>query len=466
MSDVWTFGPFRFDPSTLELWRGEERIPLEPMPARILARLVERVGELVTREELLQLGWPRLPHVADPSLNTCVRQIRAALGDDPREPRFVETLRGRGYRFIAWVDAPATAGVAAAPSRSVRRFLPPRRGPLRWAALATAATALLSLATADARRDSVPPAVLTELTKARLVHDRYQDPGKALALVDTLLPEHAGVSGVHSLRSELLLFLGRHAEARRAADIALSLDPHDAIGLRTRSSLAMFGGRWNEAESALSRSLESGPEEAPTWVARAYLSTVRGRFDEADAAIRRALELDPLSPTVQGDVGILHMWAGRYDDAIASCREVITLSDELPAWAIECAFDALTLAGRTDEAVAWGGTLMVDARLVPADALPTGRGRADADVARALRAARLSVLRAQQAGGEPVSPYLLALAYARTGDVDGALEALDRASREPGFGVLSVGVDPRFRVLHADARFLALLSRFGLEVVG
>jgi DNA-binding winged helix-turn-helix (wHTH) protein/Flp pilus assembly protein TadD len=475
MSDVRTFGPFAFDPRTLELRRGEERIPLEPKPARVLARLLERAGELVTREELLELGWPRLPHVADASLNTCLRQIRDALGDDPRAPRFVETLRGRGYRFVARVDAPTAAGVPAVPSGSARPFPPPHRGTLRWAALAAAAGGLLALATADARRDFVPPAVHAELTKARLVHERYQDPQKALELVDALLPEHEGVPAVQTLRSELLLFLGRHTEAARAAETGLSLDPDDATGLRTRSSLAMFAGRWDEAEAALGRSLEGGPDEALTWVARAYLSTVRGRFDEADAAIRRALELDALSPTVQGDVGLLHLWAGRYDDAVASCREVISLSDELPAWAIECAFDALTLAGRTGEAVAWGGPLMVDARLVPADVLPAGRGRpgagtvrgnASSDAARALRAARLSVLRSRQAGGEPVSPYLLALACARTGDVDGALEALERPSREPGFGVLSAGVDPRFGALRTDARFLALLSRFGLEVVG
>jgi Flp pilus assembly protein TadD len=360
-----------------------------------------------------------------------------------------------------------------------------------------AAAALLALATADrvaewavhdpdARRDFVPPAVHAGLTKARLVHERYQDPQKALALVDALLPEHAGVPAIHTLRSELLLFLGRHNEAARAAETGLSLDPDDATGLRTRSSLAMFAGRWDEAEAALGRSLAGAPDEAPTWVARAYLSTVRGRFDEAAAAIRRALELDPLSPTVQGDVGLLHLWARRYDEAVASCQEVISLSGELPSWAIECAFDALTLAGRTEEAVAWGGPLMVDARLVPADALraargrsgagadarrgsassDAGRGRTSSDAARALRAARLSVLRVQQAGGEPVSPYLLALARARTGDVEGAIEALELASREPGFGVLSAGVDPRFGALRTDARFRALLSRLGLEVVG
>jgi DNA-binding winged helix-turn-helix (wHTH) protein/Flp pilus assembly protein TadD len=465
MSDVRVFGPYGFDPQTLELWRGGQRIPLEPMPARILARLLERPGELVTREELLVLGWPKLPRVADPSLNTCIRQIRYALGDDAREPRFVETLRGRGYRFIKRVGAAGAADAPAVPARH-RGWTARKRRRLKWAATGTAAAALLAIATVNANRNPVPLDVRADLIKARLVHERYQDPGKALKLVDALLPEHARIAAVHTLRSELLLFTGRHQEAGRAVDVGLSLDPLDATGLRTRASLAMFAGRWAEAETALVRSLEVDPDEAPTWVARAYLSTVRGRLDAADAAIRRALELDPLSPTVQGDVGILHLWAGRYDDAVASCREVIELSEELPAWAIECAVDALTLAGKEDEAVSWGGPLMVDARLVPAEWMSLEEARSGADPLRALRAARLSVLRAHQAGGKPVPPYTLALAFARTGDVDGALEALEQASREPGFGVLSAGVDPRFDALRRDARFLALLTRLGLEVVG
>jgi DNA-binding winged helix-turn-helix (wHTH) protein/TolB-like protein len=96
-----SFDRFDFDPRTLELRAEGAAIPLQQQPAKVLALLIARPGELVTRDELRQAIWGDDTFVDfNRSLNFCVSQIRAALGDDADEPRFVETLRGRGYRFI------------------------------------------------------------------------------------------------------------------------------------------------------------------------------------------------------------------------------------------------------------------------------------------------------------------------------------------------------------------------------
>lgn len=98
---VLTFGPYRLDHRTLELWRNEHRIPIRPQPCRALAVLASRAGELVTRDELAAALWPEGIHVRyDLGLNSCLKQIRAALGDTPADPRFIETLSRRGYRFL------------------------------------------------------------------------------------------------------------------------------------------------------------------------------------------------------------------------------------------------------------------------------------------------------------------------------------------------------------------------------
>ncbi len=459
MSDVRAFGPFRFDPLTLELFHQGVRVPLEPMPARILGRLLERAGEMVPRDELLQLGWPKLPEVADASLNTCVRQIRAALGDDAGDPRWVETLRGRGYRFKQQVRVAPSAGATVTPRNAGRRR------PLRIYAAVAAVVSLPVLVVGLRGRDGIDPDLRSALTKAEMVLDRYQDPRKALELVDTLVGPHPDVARVHTLRAELLLMLGRVDDAAGAVSLGLSMDPDDAVGLRVRSSLDMFAGRWAEAERALDGALRSDPDAAGSWVARAYLSTIRGRFDEAAEAIARALELDPLSPTVQGDVGQLHLWAGRYEEAARSCREVVALAPEPPAWAIECAFDALTLVGREDEALSWAVPLMVEARLLPA-AVEATEPAGGSETARSVRVARLRVIRGWAARGSTVPPYVMALACARAGENDAALDALERAGRSPGFGLLSAAVDPRFAALRSEPRFLTLVRRLGLEPVG
>jgi DNA-binding winged helix-turn-helix (wHTH) protein len=98
---VLTFGPYRLDHRSLELWRDADRIPIRPQPCRALAVLASRAGELVTREELAAALWPDGIHVRyDLGLNSCLKQIRAALGDTPAAPRWIETLSRRGYRFL------------------------------------------------------------------------------------------------------------------------------------------------------------------------------------------------------------------------------------------------------------------------------------------------------------------------------------------------------------------------------
>jgi DNA-binding winged helix-turn-helix (wHTH) protein/TolB-like protein len=101
------FADFEFDERSGELRRNGTATRLEPQPARVLAVLVERAGEVVTRAELQQRVWSGDTFVDfDRGLNYCVAQIREALGDSASEPRFIETLPRRGYRFIAPVHGP------------------------------------------------------------------------------------------------------------------------------------------------------------------------------------------------------------------------------------------------------------------------------------------------------------------------------------------------------------------------
>src|SRR6267142_2030774 len=98
------FADFEFDERAGELRRNGTATRLEPQPARVLALLVERAGDVVTRAELQQRVWSGDTFVDfDRGLNYCVAQIREALGDSASEPRFIETLPRRGYRFIASV---------------------------------------------------------------------------------------------------------------------------------------------------------------------------------------------------------------------------------------------------------------------------------------------------------------------------------------------------------------------------
>src|SRR5689334_355112 len=100
------FESFELDVRSRELRKGRERIRLQEQPFEILRLMLERPGDLVTREELRRRLWPDGTFVDfEHSLNAAVKRLRAALGDDADNPRFVETLPRRGYRFIGSLAA-------------------------------------------------------------------------------------------------------------------------------------------------------------------------------------------------------------------------------------------------------------------------------------------------------------------------------------------------------------------------
>lgn len=113
-SSMLRFADFEFDVRSGELRRGDAVTRLEPQPARVLALLVEHRGEVVTRTEIQNRVWSGDTFVDfEHGLNYCIARIRTALGDSASEPRFVETLPRRGYRFIAPVHTPPAARAQA-----------------------------------------------------------------------------------------------------------------------------------------------------------------------------------------------------------------------------------------------------------------------------------------------------------------------------------------------------------------
>lgn len=121
------FGPFELDRQNFELRRDGQPVKLDRTPLELLFFLVERRGTLVTREEAVDQIWGKGVFIeAETSLYTAVRKIRKALGDDTDEPRFIQTVSRKGYRFVASLDevdnsiAPAASGTAAAQQRRSR----------------------------------------------------------------------------------------------------------------------------------------------------------------------------------------------------------------------------------------------------------------------------------------------------------------------------------------------------------
>lgn len=109
------FGDFELDLSSGELTSGGDKIPLQDQPFQILKLLTERAGEVVTREEIRSRLWPDDTVVEfENAVNAAIKKLRIALGDSAENPRYVETLRRRGYRLMVPVDRPVAAGSSGA----------------------------------------------------------------------------------------------------------------------------------------------------------------------------------------------------------------------------------------------------------------------------------------------------------------------------------------------------------------
>ena len=107
-SGVISFGSFQLDPETGSLEKHGVRVRLPRQPARILKILAQRAGEVVTREELRDELWGSDTFVDfEHGLNAAINKLRQVLGDSAEKPRFIETLPGQGYRFVAAVRVEA-----------------------------------------------------------------------------------------------------------------------------------------------------------------------------------------------------------------------------------------------------------------------------------------------------------------------------------------------------------------------
>jgi TolB-like protein/DNA-binding winged helix-turn-helix (wHTH) protein/Tfp pilus assembly protein PilF len=102
---ICVFGSFRVDFETCEIHKHGIRLHVQAQPVRVLCFLIERRGQLITRQELQQKLWPGQPaEEVEDSLNSTVKKLREALGDDAGKPVYIETIPRRGYRFIAPVQ--------------------------------------------------------------------------------------------------------------------------------------------------------------------------------------------------------------------------------------------------------------------------------------------------------------------------------------------------------------------------
>jgi TolB-like protein/DNA-binding winged helix-turn-helix (wHTH) protein/Flp pilus assembly protein TadD len=232
------FGVFEADPRTGELTRQGKRLRLQEQPFRMLAMLLEKPGELVTREELRAKIWPQTIVDFDQGLNKAISKIRDALGDSAENPRFIETVARRGYRFLADVavvhDGRPDAVARESATRSTLGPLPPidagtssRTPPraLAWTLFGSGLALLVAILLAwefEMSRNS-PPRIrsLAVLPLENLSSDTSQD-YFADGMTDELITDLGQISALRVIsRTSVMTYKGVR---KPLAEIARELD--------------------------------------------------------------------------------------------------------------------------------------------------------------------------------------------------------------------------------------------------
>ena len=204
---VLRFGTFELELASGELRKGGALVKLQSQHFQLLALLAERAGQVVSREEIRQALWDNQTFVDfDRSINFCVNQIRGALDDDPQNPRYIETLPRKGYRFIA----PMIESGAGHEPGVILTPIPAKRW---WLLSAGALMALVSIALAatmgvSRQRVAKPIESLAVLPLENLSHDPEQD-YFADGMTDELITDLAKISALRVIsRTSVMQYKG------------------------------------------------------------------------------------------------------------------------------------------------------------------------------------------------------------------------------------------------------------------
>src|SRR5262245_33960637 len=289
------FGEFQLNPAAYELqWKGRT-VRLERLPMDLLMMLVERRGDLVTRAEIVDRLWGKDVFVdVETGIHTAIRKIRQALRDSAEAPAFIETVSGRGYRFVAPVEtvtsaggAPASAG-SAEPAAAAATIV----GGRRTVALMAGALGLVAIAAFAVWRTGAgrPP---TRVTLAVLPFENLGgDPERGyltdglteetIASLGQMDPERVGVIG----RQSMMVYKGNAAKSLAEIGRELGADYILESSLRAESGRFRITSKLIRARDQVQVWSESYDRE-PT--------SMLGLQHELSAAIARQIRLR-LSP--------------------------------------------------------------------------------------------------------------------------------------------------------------------------
>jgi DNA-binding winged helix-turn-helix (wHTH) protein/tetratricopeptide (TPR) repeat protein len=463
-SRILVFGPFELDGRSGDLRKHGLRIRLADQPRTVLALLIERQGEIVSREDIRQRLWPADTFVDfDAGLSSTVRKLREALGDSAEHPRFIETVPRRGYRFIATVSAPAPAAVAESAPLPVP--VTSRWQRTGW----TAAALLVALAAVMVLQIASRPRVNAEANEAFLkgvaAMGRENVAGFRTAVAyfeqATVSQPDFAMAYARLAHAQLqLVYAGQFAprdivpRADAAVRKALALDDTIPLAHRTRAAiLHNYFWEWEAGDREIQRALQLDGTSVEAHTQRALALAREGRFEEAIAEAQRARAADALSASAALSFGEILRAAGQFDGAIAEFRHALAINPQMARGEFQLGV-TYALMDRWSDAI---GALDRAVRITPDNSrFLAYLGFAYAKAGRTAEARAILEDLKVRSREHYVSSFGLALIHDALGERDAAVAALERAYEDHALefaqwkqypALRSAAVDPRYQVV-------------------
>lgn len=478
----YEFEEFRLDPDDPSLWRGNELVSIPPKALEVLVLLVQKNGEIVSREELIGTVW-KDTFVEEGNINYTISLLRKIFTNK----ELIKTVPRRGYRFNGEIREISKAGRPPA-QNPVRQPEPiVEKSPLRWVFALVSAVLLLSLVGFPyfSRVDNAATVVGTQppqtseamqsylrgkmILDKRSVENREEKAidefHRAVMLDPTLAIAYAGLAEGFAASAVKIPYPKSRftiAKAKVAAEKALALEPNLAEGYLVRGWIKRNADwDWAGAEADLRRAIELSPKNATAHQRLAQTLSVVGRYDEALAENNVAFDLDPISETIISARFPILEARGDYDIALKESEEFMRENKASNPAARAYAtflyhkreFAQVIEIGESSLSKSPDKTSFAWLSLLATSYQKTGQHEKAVAALRQLET---------QAQIDSKALYSLAMNYAETEQIDKAVKALEKCFEMREERMVWIKVEPRFAIIEADPGFQQVVRRMNL----
>ncbi len=480
----YEFEEFRLDANNPSLWRADELVSISPKALETLILLVQKKGEIVSREELIETIW-KDTFVEEGNINYTISLLRKIFENKD----LIKTVPRHGYRFTAEVREISQNGHNSAQIAPVKSAPIAKNRPFRWVLVSVFIVGILFLTSfayfwpveKPAKASGAEPGQNSEAMQSylrgkmildkRSVENREEKAidefQRAVTLDPTLAIAYAGLAEgfatTAAVKTPHPQNLDIYAKARKAVDKALALDNNLAEGYLIRGWIRRNADwDWPGAESDLRRAIALNPNSAIAHQRLAQTLSITRRHDEALAEIKIAYELDPISDVVLGSRFPILEARGDYDEGLKESETLLMENKESFPAIRACAtflyhkreFTKVIELGEKSLAKNPAKVTFAWLSLLAASYTETGQIDKADEFLRKLESLSQTDSKAM---------YSLAMNYAETGRPDEAIWALQQSYETREERMVWINVEPRFVNLRSDLRFQELLQKMNFK---